>query len=51
MYISLDILVFEGLNKLTNCNSVSKKVNEYLKISDDALIDKGQLILNTLNVN
>ena len=52
MYISVSVLlVFKCLNELTNCSSISEGVNEHLKISGDVLIDKDQLILNTLNVD
>ena len=52
VHVSLSVfLEFESLNKLTDCDSISREVNKSLKISEDVLIDKGQLILNTLNID
>ena len=34
------LLVFKGLNELTNCSSVSEGVNKCLEVSSDVLIDK-----------
>ena len=41
MHVSLSVLlIFECLNELTNCDSISEGVNECLEISDNILIDK-----------
>ena len=52
VYISSSVfLEFEGLNELTDCDSISREVNKSSEISDNVLIDKDQLILDTLNID
>ena len=42
---------FENLNELTDCDSISEGINKSSEISEDVLINKDQLILNTLNID